>query len=93
MKGKGKSVTVDNVGISGVSFGVLPFPQFHPTNILHFSIPRPTPCHFTFSFIHVMSYHFTPHSLLGVIVWFVAPLVYTVFSGVLDAFFYLKNSS
>ena len=32
---------------------ILPFPQFHSTNILHFSI-SPSPCHFIFSFIHFL---------------------------------------
>ena len=50
-------IVVGNVQTFRVFLKVLQFPQFHPTNILHFSISLPpTSCHFIFSSINFMSF-------------------------------------
>ena len=46
-----KLVFVDKVGIFGIFLGVLPFPHYHSTNILHLLSPFPH-----FHIIHI--YHF-----------------------------------
>ena len=50
----------------GFFFGVLPFPQFHSNDILHFQ-SRTISCHFIFLFIHFMSSFtsFTVRKMIG----------------------------
>ena len=64
------SILVGNVGIFFFLdfLWVLSFPQFRPTNTLHFSIPHLS--HFTFSFIHFRT------SFTSFTARFDAPLVY-----------------
>ena len=57
----GGTIVVYNVGIFSTLLGILPFPQFQPTNILHLSLPP----HHVISYFHsFISCHPSPHSQL-----------------------------